>query len=198
MTSPNSWTTLMDATRLGAVGRLTFDSADFSALDNDTFIDVVRCHGLHTLTINGSAFPPGFVADDLIRSSAAQGLHQLCVFENSFDGPHRFSDGAILDFFFREGAVPAAQSLSLEIEGIGLTDMFLINVFEVSRLVAPAFPRYWRTQAGLAMSGKSAPASNTGSADPGRSAGGEGQAYVQSPPQSGLALGRISDKGEPR
>lgn len=112
--------------------RLHFNRIDFSALDDGAFLDAVECRGLQSLIVQESTFPSGFVADDLIRSSAAKGLLELWLRGNSNTTPHRHSEGAILDFFFRADEAPEAQPRELTLEGSGVTDSFLTKFFEVN------------------------------------------------------------------
>ncbi|KAH7684434.1 hypothetical protein AAVH_41058, partial [Aphelenchoides avenae] len=132
---PDQWTTLTDAIRKGAVERLHFSRIEFSALDNDALLVAVGCRGLESLGVRRSVVPRGFVTDDLLRSSVAQGLLELSIYDNVSDLPHRISDDVFLDLYCPSDAAPATQPLSLDLEGSGLTEKFMQKFFEVSDFV---------------------------------------------------------------
>lgn len=138
---PDQWTTIVDATRNGAVRRLYFGYVDFSAFDNDAFQAVVRCSGLRSLLIRQSDVPSGLVLDSLIRSGAAMGLLQLRFTAAISDAPRSLSDDAVLDFFFRADTAPRPHEdfLYLEVTGSSVTDSFLTKFFEVITFVVRVF-----------------------------------------------------------
>lgn len=146
--SRGHWTTLMDAVRSGAVRRIECQRVDFTALSNAAFLTAVGCPGLVGLEVIWSVVPGSFVTDDLLRSSIAKGVRQLSVMENKRDSPHRsmtlhrFSEDAILDFFFRTKDAPSGgQRFTLELYGSGVTDAFLSKFLDVSSSVLRArFP----------------------------------------------------------
>lgn len=120
--------------RTSAIRRFYANRADFTALDNDAILAVVDCRGLRSLEVRRSVFPMGFVLDDMIRASAENGALQLHLLENRSESALRFSDDAILDFCFCADASPEQQSIRIELEGAGVTDLFLTKFFEVSPL----------------------------------------------------------------
>ncbi|KAH7700422.1 hypothetical protein AAVH_32458 [Aphelenchoides avenae] len=124
------WTTLIDAIRDGAVQRLLFIGIDFSA-HSDALLVAAGFLGLESLEVRQSVVPSSFVTDDLLRSSVAQGLLELSIFENDSNSPHRLSDDVFLDLYCPSDAGPWTQRLSLMLEGFGLTEMFLQKLFEV-------------------------------------------------------------------
>lgn len=127
--SVHHWRVLVDAIRSGAVQRLEFCGIDFRALPDDALLVAVGCRGLRSLEVIHSFAPSDFVTDDLIRSSLAKGLLELCIYGNASDSPHIISEDAVMDVYF-----PAAlgiQSLTLKLNGFWLTDMFLRKFFEV-------------------------------------------------------------------
>lgn len=132
------WTSLVDAMLGGTVRSLRFNCVVFSALKDDALLAAVGCRGLQSIVIRMSAVPSGLLTDTLIRSSAANGLSELSFLSNSSDTPHRLSDDAVLDFFFRPNTTPGA-STSLALEDTGITDTFLVKFFEVSEHVAEDF-----------------------------------------------------------
>ncbi|KAH7708100.1 hypothetical protein AAVH_24653 [Aphelenchoides avenae] len=103
---------------------------DFSALDADAFVVAVGCRGVQSLTVRGSFIPSGLVTDALLRSCAASGLVDLRFFENESDAPHRFSEDALLDFFFAAGASTKGRHRNLELQGEGITATFVRKLFE--------------------------------------------------------------------
>lgn len=127
---PDNWTTVLDAISSGAVQCFHFAGVNFSALSEDAFLIAVGRRGLQALVVRHSAISGKCVTDDLIRASAAKGLRRL-IFNNNADAPPRFSEDAILDFFFRADAAQGGQWLSLELTGSGFTQMFLFKFFEV-------------------------------------------------------------------
>lgn len=132
--SRDHWTTIMDGFCSGVVRRLRLFCIDFGALVDDAFLVIADCRGLQTLEVERSVVPSDFASDGLIRASVAKGLLRLRLWflKSNSDAPYTFSDGAILDFFFRADVAPAGQSLSLVLEGTGLTDRFVTKFFEVS------------------------------------------------------------------
>ncbi|KAH7698752.1 hypothetical protein AAVH_34150, partial [Aphelenchoides avenae] len=118
-------TPLMDALRSGAVRSLEFFRVDFSALNNDAFVMAVGCRGLQSIEVDRSVVPSGFITDELLRISAANGVLKLGFCQNKSSEPHRLSEDAILDFFFRADAVSGQLSLRLLLDGSGVTEMFL-------------------------------------------------------------------------
>lgn len=130
---------LIEAMRGGAVEDLCFNGLDLSALGAEAFLVVVGCRGLKSLVLHRSVFPSGFVADDLMRASAAKGLLRLGFFKNKCATLPRVSEDAILDFFFPANAAPKRDSVSLELDGSAVTEIFLTKFFEVSILILRVF-----------------------------------------------------------
>lgn len=137
---PDQWTTLIDAIRRGAVRRLRCSSVDLCALDEDTFLAAIGSGGLQSLVILESVFPSGFVTDALLRASGAKGVLELAFVQNKSDTPHILSDEAVLDFCFAVHAAPGEKSRCLELEGSGITQMFLKKFFEVGTLIVHGVP----------------------------------------------------------
>lgn len=131
---PEQWTTLIDAIRTGAVRRLYFNSVDFSALDSNAFLEAAGSRGLQVLMVRSSVVPSCFVTDDLIRTGVAEGVHALALANNESNMPHRVSDEAILDFFFRADAAPGRR-VSISLDDSGVTDMFVSKFLEVCTLL---------------------------------------------------------------
>ncbi|KAH7673102.1 hypothetical protein AAVH_42419, partial [Aphelenchoides avenae] len=130
--SPDQWTTFIEALRNGAVQLLHFIDVDFSALDSDVLLLAVGCRGLQSIRIHGSIVPSGFVLDDLIRSSVANGLRQLWFFESRSDAPHGLSENATVDFIFRANTAQRRQQdpILLMLEGPQVTETFLTKFFK--------------------------------------------------------------------
>lgn len=128
---PNRFTTLVEGKRSGAVRRFYARRTDFSALDGDAFLAVVGCRGLQSFQAQRSVFPSGCVVDDLIRSCAANGVLELHFRENRCEPALRFSDDAVLDFCYQTNAAPVRRPISLELDVIGVSDLFLAKFFEV-------------------------------------------------------------------
>lgn len=132
----NQWSTLVDATRSGAVQCLYCAYVDFSALDADAFLAVVGCRGLQSLLIQESILPNGLVMGDLIRCGISKGLRELRFYDNQSKTPHGLSDDVILDILF---LADAATERNLGFDGTWVTDMFLTKLFEVSTSVELSF-----------------------------------------------------------
>lgn len=132
--SRDQWASLFDDIRSGAVLRLGFTRVDFGALDIDAFLAVADCRGLRSLTVRRSAVPRGFVMDDLLRVSVASGLRELRFTNNNGDTTQPFSEVAVLDYFFRVDAAAEQHSLCLELDGSGITDMFVSEFLKVTTL----------------------------------------------------------------
>ncbi|KAH7700533.1 hypothetical protein AAVH_32346, partial [Aphelenchoides avenae] len=137
--SPDHWTSLMNAIRSGAVRRLQFSGVDLSSFSDNAFLIAIGCRGLQLLALERSVVPGGLVVDDAIRSSVEKCLLELSLCGNKSDTPHRVSEAAVLDFFFRADAAAEGQSLSLKLEGTGIADKFINQFFE-RVLSSPARP----------------------------------------------------------
>lgn len=130
---PHQWTTLSNAMLGCAVRRLSIRRVDFSALDKDMFLIAVGCHGLQSLDVQDNVVHSDFVTDGLIRSCVANGLGQLCIYDNDNDSPHTIV--SVLDFFFLADTAACGSTRSLKLEGFGITHVFLTKFLEVSTLL---------------------------------------------------------------
>lgn len=130
--SADHWTTLTDAVSNGAVRRLHFNYADLRALKTDALLVAVAFRGLQSLVIRLSVVPSSLVTDALIHSSTLNGLLELSLLCNSSDPTPRFSEDALLNFYFTAGVAPAGQPPQIRLEGTGITESFVVKLFEVS------------------------------------------------------------------
>ncbi|KAH7704307.1 hypothetical protein AAVH_28497, partial [Aphelenchoides avenae] len=128
--SPDQWATLIDALRSGVVRHFAFDNVDLSALGNDAFRVAVECRGLQSFEVRQCVILGGFVTDELIRSSVAKGFSELSLYGNKIDYPHRLSEEALMDCLLPADTAPRRQSLSLVLEGTGISDVFLTKIFQ--------------------------------------------------------------------
>lgn len=129
---PDHWRTFVDSMRGGAIRDLGCRGIDFSALDDDALMVAVGFRGLRSLLVYRSIFSSRFVTDDLIRASVANSLSSLTFSDNTgVDSPLRFSQDAVLDFFFRAYTPFESRSYYLSLDGSGVTDTFLVRLFDV-------------------------------------------------------------------
>ncbi|KAH7694832.1 hypothetical protein AAVH_38116 [Aphelenchoides avenae] len=125
---PRQWSVLTQIFRSGAARHLQFWSTDLSLLDDNAFVDAVRCGRLE---VNDCDSQGRLLSDDLLRSCAANGVIELEMWGFLAEEEYAVSEDALLEYCFP----PSGPSRFLEVNNLAVSDTFAAKFFE--RLLAP-------------------------------------------------------------